>query len=123
MVKPKNCRLVSSLPGLTYFKPAGIPLGLLSEIKLSVEEAEALRLKEIENLDQAHAALRMGISRPTFQRILSSARRKLADAILSGKTVRIDGGNFTLANSSIVSRSRFQSLYTSVVEPTDEAPG
>jgi predicted DNA-binding protein (UPF0251 family) len=94
MVRPKKCRLVDALPGTTYFKPAGIPLRFLDEIRLSVEEAESIRLKDLEGLQQAEAAQRMGVSRPTFQRVLSSARKKIADALLNGKAIRIEGGSF-----------------------------
>ena len=96
MVRPKKCRLVSSLPNITYFKPAGVPLRFLSEVCLSVEEGEALRLKDLENLEQIEGAQKMGVSRPTFQRILGSAHKKVADAILNGKAIKIDGGNFKL---------------------------
>ena len=97
MVRPRKCRLVEALPGVTYFKPAGIPLRLLDEVRLSVEEVEALRLKELEGLDQAEAAQRMGVSRPTFQRTLGAARQKVAQALLNGKAIRIEGGSFELA--------------------------
>jgi len=80
------------MPGVTYFKPAGIPLRFLGEVQLSLEEAEAIRLKDIEGLDQAGCAERMNISRPTVQRILESARKKIADALLNGKAIRIEGG-------------------------------
>ena len=96
MVRPRKCCLVAALPGVTYFKPAGIPLHLLGEVRLSVEETEALRLKELEGLKQAEAAKRMGVSRPTFQRILGAARKKVAQAILNGKAIRIEGGSFQL---------------------------
>ena len=86
-----------SLPGVTYFKPAGIPMRYLNEVRLSVEEAEALRLKDIEGLEQVEGAARMGVSRPTFQRILTSARRKAADALLNGKAIRIEGGTFKIS--------------------------
>jgi predicted DNA-binding protein (UPF0251 family) len=97
MARPVKCRRVDFFPGITYFKPAGIPLKLLEEICLSVEEMEAIRLKELEGLEQEQGAERMNISRPTFQRILSSARTKLADALLNGKAIRIEGGNFQLS--------------------------
>jgi predicted DNA-binding protein (UPF0251 family) len=84
------------MPGVTFFKPAGVPLKLLQETHLSVEEAEALRLKDLEGMEQEPAAVRMNISRPTFQRILASARRKVADAILNGKAIRIAGGDFVM---------------------------
>jgi len=85
---------VAFIPGTTYFKPAGIPLRFLEEVQLSIEEAEALRLKELEGMEQEQAAEKMNISRPTFQRILSSARKKMADALLNGKAIKIEGGNF-----------------------------
>ena len=94
MSRPCKCRRVAFMPGVTYFKPAGIPLRSLEEVLLSVEEAEAIRLKDLEGLEQAEAARKMDISRPTFQRILASARRKIADVILNGKAIRIEGGNF-----------------------------
>ena len=98
MVKPKKCRMVSALPNVTYFKPAGIPLHFLNEIRLSVEEAEALRLKDLEGLEQSEGAVSMGVSRPTFQRVLSSARKKVSDALLNGKAIRIEGGSFQVIN-------------------------
>ena len=94
MPRPFRCRYVASIPNVTYFKPAGIPLRDLDEVRLSVEEAEAVRLKDLEDLDQAHGAEKMNISRPTFQRVLASARKKIADALLNGKAIRIEGGNF-----------------------------
>lgn len=96
MPRPIKCRRVSSVPGVSYFKPAGIPLHLLKEVNLSVEEAEAVRLKDMEGLEQGQCAEKMSISRPTFQRVLSSARTKIADALLSGKAIKIEGGNFEL---------------------------
>ena len=94
MPRPPKCRRVAFMPGVTFFKPAGIPLKVLEEAQLSVEEAEALRLKDLEGMEQEPAAEKMNISRPTFQRILVSARRKVADAILNGKAIRITGGNY-----------------------------
>jgi predicted DNA-binding protein (UPF0251 family) len=84
------------MPGVTFFKPAGVPMKVLQETHLSVEEAEALRLKDLEGMEQEPAAEKMNISRPTFQRVLASAHRKVADAILNGKAIRIAGGNFEM---------------------------
>jgi predicted DNA-binding protein (UPF0251 family) len=97
MSRPQKCRRVAFLPNVTYFKPAGIPLRALEEVMLSLEEAEAIRLKDLEGLDQEESAEKMNISRPTFQRILASARQKMADALLYGKAIRIEGGNFEMA--------------------------
>ena len=99
MPRPPKCRRVAFLPDVTYFKPAGIPMRALEEVQLSVEEAEAVRLKDLEGLEQEEGADRMNISRPTFQRVLASGRRKVADALLNGKAIRIEGGNFEMALS------------------------
>ena len=96
MSRPQKCRRVEFLPNVTYFKPAGIPLKDLEEVCMSIEEAEAIRLKDLEGLEQEAGAEKMNISRPTFQRVLVSARQKIADALLSGKAIRIDGGNFEM---------------------------
>ena len=90
-------RRVAFIPEVTYFKPAGIPYRILEEVCLSVEEAEAIRLKDLEGLEQEECAQRMSISRSTFHRVLGSARGKLADALLNGKAIRIEGGNFEMA--------------------------
>ena len=97
MPRPTKWRRVAFMPEVTYFKPAGIPLRVLEEVCLSVEEAEAIRLKDLEGLEQEECAQKMSISRPTFQRVLSSARQKIADALLNGKAIRIEGGNFEMA--------------------------
>ena len=89
-------RKVSSIPQVTYFKPAGLRIAELEEVKLLVEEAEAIRLKDLEGLEQEECAGKMNISRSTFSRLLDSARKKIADALLSGKAIRIEGGNFEM---------------------------
>ena len=99
MPRPPKCRRVAFLPNVTYFKPASIPLRALEEVQLSVEEAEAIRLKDLESLEQEEGAERMNVSRPTFQRVLASARQKMADALLNGKAIRIEGGSFEMASS------------------------
>ena len=82
------------MPQVTYFKPAGIKLIDLEEVQMTVEEAEALRLKDLEGLEQEQASVKMNVSRPTFQRVLASARQKAADTLLNGKALKIEGGNF-----------------------------
>ncbi len=104
MPRPPKCRRVEFLPDVTYFKPAGIPSRTLEEVQLSLEGVEAIRLKDLEGLEQEEGAQRMKVSRPTFQRILASARQKMADALLHGRAVRIEGGNFEMV------RYRFRCL-------------
>jgi len=100
MPRPTKWRRVSFIPEVTYFKPVGIPLYALEEVNISVEEAEAVRLKDVESLEQEQCAEKMSISRSTFQRVMGTARRKIADALLNGKAIRIEGGNFELATRS-----------------------
>lgn len=92
-------RRVNYLPQITYFKPAGVPLTQLQEIRLSIEEAEAIRLKDLEGLEQEECAKKMNISRSTFARELNSGRQKVADALINGRAIKIDGGNFEMALS------------------------
>lgn len=93
MVRPRIPRIIDFEPGTTYFKPAGIPLRVLEEVVLSFEEAEALRLKDVEGYAQTKAAKKMHISQPTFFRILSTARKKVADAIINGKAIKLQKVN------------------------------
>ncbi|MFA5055846.1 MAG: DUF134 domain-containing protein [Dehalococcoidia bacterium] len=98
MPRPMKWRRVAYMPQFTYFKPAGIPLRELEEVVVSVDEIEAIRLKDIEGLEQEQGAVKMNISRPTFQRMLTSARGKIADALINGKAIRIEGGSFDVAH-------------------------
>lgn len=86
-VKPRN---ICCQPKAYYFKPRGIPLVELEEVVLLLDEFEALRLKDVEGLQQEQAAEQMHISRATFQRILTSARQKVADSIIHSKALRIE---------------------------------
>ncbi|UMZ75468.1 DUF134 domain-containing protein [Natranaerofaba carboxydovora] len=94
MPRPPKRRKVEYMPEVTYFKPKGIPLRELDEKVLTVEELEAMRLKDIENLDQQDCADRMEVSRATFQNVLLSARSKVSDALVNGKSIKIEGGNY-----------------------------
>jgi len=96
MPRPPKWRRVAFIPEVTHFRPAGVPSTAVEEVSLSLEEAEALRLRDLVGLEQEQCAEKMNISRPTFHRVLESARRKVADALLNGKAIRIEGGNFEL---------------------------
>ena len=87
--RPRLCRQVNFDLNVTYFKPQGIPLVELDEVELSLEEMEAVRLKNLEGLEQTEAAEKMHTSQSTFQRILASANKKIADALVSGKAIKI----------------------------------
>lgn len=98
MGRPHKERRVEQLPTVTHYKPAGIPLRDLEEINLTIVEMEAIRLADVEQLDQGTAADRMGISRPTFHRIVNTAHQKIAAALWKGQALYIDGGNFRIAH-------------------------
>lgn len=108
MPRPRLCRRVMGAPGFTYFKPAGVRIRELDDSVLSVDEYEAIRLKDLEGLEQEDAAKKMNISQPTFHRLLLSARKKITDAIVNGKAIKIQGGNYTMATLGRGPRNRMQ---------------
>jgi len=93
-MKPRKKRDVLYPPGIQYFKPHGIPMNKLNTICVTVDEYEAIRLADYEKLKHEEAAIKMNISRPTFTRLLESAHNKIGDAIINGKAVSIEGGDF-----------------------------
>ena len=95
-MRPRRFRRVMFGPNVDYFKPRGIALVDLQAVNLNVEELEAIRLKDFENMDQIKAAKKMNVSQPTFHRILLEARKKLADALVSGKAIKIEGGIYKM---------------------------
>ena len=97
MPRPPKRRLVQARPVVAYYEPLGVPLAGLGELILPVEGLEALRLADAEGLDHQTAASMMGVSRPTFSRLLASARRIVARALERGLALRIEGGSFSLA--------------------------
>ena len=92
MPRPLQTRKIAFVPRVTFFKPAGIPRVELEEVALSLDELEAVRLADLNGLYQEQAAPKMDISRSAFARILESARRKIADALVHGKSLKLAGG-------------------------------
>ena len=90
MVRPFKKRCIHSIPNALYYKPKGIPLKTLEEVVLELDEIEAIKLKYVDELDQTQAAQKMDISQSTFQRILASANKKIADALIHGKAIKIE---------------------------------
>ncbi len=89
MPRPRLRRRIAFTPGVTYFKPQGIPLRDLEVVELTNEELEAYRLRHVNDLDQVIAAEKMDTSQSTYQRILYSAYKKIADALINGKGIMI----------------------------------
>jgi len=94
MVRPQKNRFVKFDPDISYFKPRGIPMQHLEEVRLTVDEGEAIRLADLLGLPHEEAGRRMGISRATFGRIVQKARKTVADALINGKAINIEGGNY-----------------------------
>ena len=89
MTRPKKDRCLKFNPEVLYFKPRGIPLSTLEEEELFHDELEALKLHDVDGLDQITAAKRMKVSQPTFGRILNNAYKKIARAVIKGKAIKI----------------------------------
>jgi len=99
MPRPRRFRQISNIPDVIYFKPAGIPVKELEEISINVIELEAIRLKDNLGLEQKICAEKMQISQPTFHRLITDARKKIAEALINGKAIKIsDNGNYNLKN-------------------------
>lgn len=96
--RPKRKRCISFVPEITYFKPAGIPLRDLQEEILTLDEVEALRLTDIEGLDQESAAKKMEVARITYLKIIHSAHKKVAQALIYGKSIQLKGGDIIMPN-------------------------
>ena len=90
MPRPRIPRCVRFKPNVYYFKPQGIPLRMLEEVVLLSDELEAIKLHDVDGLAQIDAAKKMKISQPTFARLLGSANKKIAEAIIKGKAIRIE---------------------------------
>ena len=89
MPRPRKCRKITFDPSITYFKPQGVPMRDLEIVELTTEEMEAFRLRHVKDLEQLEAAEKMQTSQSTYQRILYSAYKKIADALVNGKAIKI----------------------------------
>ena len=96
MPRPKCCRQIGVMPGKTCFQPEGAVPPSFEEVHLTLDEYEAIRLADLEGLYQEQAASRMNISRQTFGRIVEAAHRKVADVLVNGKVLKIEGGSVSL---------------------------
>ncbi len=96
MGRPKKCRWVETEPGVTFFKPRGIPLRALEHAIITVDELEAMRLADYLEMTQEEVAQKMQVSRPTVTRMLARAHRTVAEALVHGKAILIEGGDYRL---------------------------
>ncbi|NOQ56412.1 MAG: DUF134 domain-containing protein [Nanohaloarchaea archaeon] len=98
MVRPRKIRSVDFEPEVTYFKPQAVPLSQIEEVELTFDELETLRLSHLKRLGQTDAATMMGVHQSTFQRTLARAREKITDALVNGKAIKIQGGDYKMPN-------------------------
>ena len=96
MVRPRKLKTINFEPDVTYFKPRAIPLAQLQEVEITFDELETLRLSNLENMNQSEAASNMNVHQSTFQRTLTRGRRKVTDALVNGKAIKIYGGEYTM---------------------------
>ncbi len=92
----RGARWVTGVPPVASFKPAGVPEAEQKTVVLTLEELEAIRLVDLEGMYQEEAALEMGVSRKTLWNDLKSGRKKVAEALINGWAIRIEGGSYVL---------------------------
>jgi len=114
--QPYRQRQVNDLPRFSHFKPAGIPGRNLETITLTLDEFEAIRLADYEQMEHLQAAEQMHISRPTFTRLIEKARSKIARAIVEGQSIVIGGGNVHLKHTRHHCRDCGKTFRHAVVE-------
>jgi predicted DNA-binding protein (UPF0251 family) len=114
MPRPFCRRRIAGQPAASIFKPIGIPMIELEEVVMSLDEFEAIRLADLDGLYQEQAAEQMRVSRATFSRIIESAHRKLADVLVHGKALRIEGGSVQ------VEGRRCCRLHDAITQSTEE---
>ena len=106
MGRRKKRRIVQREPNATFYKPQGIPLRKLKDATLTYEGLEAIRLADAEGLSQEEGAVVMGVSRPTFSRVLTEARTVVATALTNGWAIRIEGGHYRIVSDGKCCRRR-----------------
>ena len=105
MPRPKCCRQVGDMPYKTCFRPEGATPCSFEVVLLTLDEYEAIRLADLEGLYHEQAASRMNVSRQTFGRIIEAARRKVADVLVNGKVLKIEGGTVSMKAGKTVALS------------------
>ncbi|MBW2971215.1 DUF134 domain-containing protein [Candidatus Woesearchaeota archaeon] len=120
MPRPRHCRRVCYEPEVIKFKPSGVRGAEIEQITLRMEEMEAVRLKDLVGLSQIDAAKQMNVSQPTFHRTLNQGRSKLADAIVNGKQITIEGGAYHMAKGMRLHHRHHRNRYCRCAEPQSQ---
>lgn len=116
MARPHSCRKISGIPVAGMFKPVGIPVSNLDFLVLSLDEFEAVKLADLEGKYQEEASQLMHVSRPTFGRIIESAHKKIAEALVLGKALRIEGGPVAVSTATSSHQGETMNICIPIVE-------
>ncbi len=122
MARPIKCRRVEFLPSITSFIPVEDDNRGLNAINLKVEELEAMRLKDIEGLNQQECADEMGVSRQTFQNIIDSGRKKVTQALIEGRGINIKGGNYVFTHCQFKCKNCNRTYEVNFIRDRDTCP-
>ena len=122
MARPKKCRRVEFFPESTSFIPLGKPKCSIESVTLKIEELEAIRLKDVEGLNQEECAKSMEVSRQTFQNIIYNAHRKIAIALTEGKAIEISGGHYTTGDCKFKCKHCGKTYEISYEQDRDSCP-
>jgi len=122
MPRTEKDRIVHTPPLFSEFKPIGVPVHELLNVILTLDEFEAFRLADYIGLSHAEGAEEMGVSRSTFTRLIEKSRKKVADFIIEGRVLSIDGGNVHFRNNIIRCQDCGQMFKTTIHKEVSECP-
>ncbi len=123
MPRPQKCRFVEKHPDVTYFKPQGIPMRDLVEMRLTVDGYEALRLVDYQGLSIEEAAQAMGVSRHIASRVLAEARKAVAETLANGCALRIEGGTYRIRGNKGETNGCTEEKAMTMIAVSSEGPG
>ena len=124
MPRPRKCRFVEKHPDVTYFKPQGIPMRNLVEISLTIDGYEAVRLVDYQGMSIEEAAEAMGVSRHILSRVLAEARKALAETLVKGRALRIEGGTYRIRDKNhSIQQGTAREDAVMMIAVTSEGPG
>lgn len=101
MPRPRKWKRVCSLPNYKKYGPVSVKVDENDVVEMTVEELETIRMVDLEGMDQVQCAERMGVARSTVQRMYNDARKKVADSIVNGKILTIEGGNYKVCSEDL----------------------
>ena len=119
---PYRKRRIYRPPQFNNFKPSGVPRKFLESVELTVDEFEAIRLADYQQMEHQQAADEMNISRPTFTRLIEKARQKMARVIIEGKELVILGGNIDFVHTLQECKDCGEVVQKPFTEEQDDCP-